>query len=71
MGMIQRIEMGQKRVERIWWKHTECMREPKPALNTEGSSSIIKSIYVLPPSQNQTDSQRAPCDQMESSKGNI
>lgn len=42
------------------------------ALSTKGpSSSIIKSIYVLPPSQVQPDSQRASSDQMESSKGNI
>ena len=54
------------------WAHKrEEITQAEAALSTKGSSSIIKSIYVLPPSQVQPDSHRASSDQMEGSKGNI
>lgn len=75
-GIIQRMEMGLKGL-RGFDTNAMSARErveitqAEAALSTKGSSSIIKSIYVLPPSQVQPDSHRASSDQMESSKGNI
>lgn len=52
-GVDLRKEMGLMALRELEWKHKEYETLRRAALRTQRFCSIIKAIYVLPPSQDE------------------